>query len=127
VQARGLQRNLSSAKTRSCQWPESSHYCLSRRDDAESRIDVCSKHSDFSILLSVVDTGIGIAPENFESIFDPFWQMEQRSTRRAGGTGLGLSVSRSLARLPSGEVTIQSTPKGGSIFNLELPVSPGGG
>lgn len=94
-------------------------------DDGE--IVVRSKHNDSSITLSVVDTGIGIAPENLESIFDPFWQVEQRSTRRAGGTGLGLSVSRSLARLLGGEVTVQSTPKGGSIFNLELPISSDGG
>ena len=90
-------------------------------DDGE--IIVRSEHDDTSITLSVEDTGIGIAPENLENIFDPFWQVEQRSTRRAGGTGLGLSVSRSLARLLGGDVTVQSTPKGGSSFKLSLPTS----
>jgi len=91
-------------------------------DDGE--IIVRSKHDDTSITLTVEDTGIGIATENLESIFDPFWQVEQRSTRRAGGTGLGLSVSRSLARLLGGDVTVQSTPQGGSTFELSLPTSP---
>jgi len=94
-------------------------------DDGE--IIVRSEHDDTSITLSVEDTGIGIAPENLENIFDPFWQVEQRSTRRAGGTGLGLSVSRSLARLLGGDVTVQSTPKGGSSFKLSLPTSPARG
>lgn len=94
-------------------------------DDGE--IIVRSKEGDGSITLAVVDTGIGIAAENLESIFDPFWQVEQRSTRRAGGTGLGLSVSRSLARLLGGDVTLQSAPKNGSTFELVLPISPVGG
>ncbi len=91
-------------------------------DDGE--IVLRSKRDAESVTISVVDSGIGIAPENLESIFDPFWQVEQRSTRRAGGTGLGLSVSRSLARLLGGDVTVQSKPKGGSTFNLVLPLSP---
>jgi len=91
-------------------------------DDGE--IVLRSKQDADTVTISVVDTGIGISPENLESIFDPFWQVEQRSTRRAGGTGLGLSVSRSLARLLGGDVTVQSKPKGGSTFNLVLPASP---
>lgn len=94
-------------------------------DDGE--IIVRSKRDDGSIIVSIVDTGIGIASDNLENIFDPFWQVEQRSTRRAGGTGLGLSVSRSLARLLGGDVTVQSAPKNGSTFNLVLPVSAGDG
>ena len=91
-------------------------------DDGE--IIVRSKQNDGSIIVSVADTGIGIAAENLETIFDPFWQVEQRATRRAGGTGLGLSVSRSLARLLGGDVTVQSTPGKGSTFDLVLPASP---
>jgi signal transduction histidine kinase/CHASE3 domain sensor protein len=91
-------------------------------DDGE--IVVRSEQVDGSITLSVVDSGIGIAAENLETIFDPFWQVEQRSTRRAGGTGLGLSVSRGLARLLGGDVTVQSTPTRGSRFDLVLPASP---
>jgi len=91
-------------------------------DDGE--IVVRSQRAGDVARISVADTGIGIAPENIESVFDPFWQVEQRSTRRAGGTGLGLSVSRSLARLLGGTLTVQSTPKKGSTFTLELPDLP---
>ena len=89
-------------------------------------IKVRSRRDDGSLTISVIDPGIGIAAENMENIFDPFWQVEQRSTRRAGGTGLGLSVSRSLARLLGGDVTVQSAPKQGSTFSLVLPVLPAG-
>jgi signal transduction histidine kinase len=91
-------------------------------DDGE--ISVRSRRDGASLTLSVVDPGIGIAAENLENVFDPFWQVEQRSTRRVGGSGLGLSVSRSLARLLGGDVTVQSIPNKGSTFNLVLPVLP---
>ncbi len=70
---------------------------------------------------TVKDTGIGIAPEHLEHIFDSFWQVDQSSTRRVGGTGLGLSVARKLARLLGGEVWVISTPGVGTSFILELP------
>jgi PAS domain S-box-containing protein len=72
--------------------------------------------------VSVMDPGIGIATENLERIFDPFWQVEQRSTRKVGGTGLGLSVSRTLARLVGGDIRVESELGKGSSFILTLPV-----
>jgi signal transduction histidine kinase/CHASE3 domain sensor protein len=75
--------------------------------------------------IAITDSGIGIAPENLEKIFDPFWQVEQRSTRKVGGTGLGLSVSRSLARLLGGEVTVKSELDKGSTFTVSLPLRRG--
>lgn len=82
---------------------------------------VTSRTSGDTVSIAVTDAGIGIAPENLERIFDPFWQVEQRSTRRVGGTGLGLSVSRNLARLLGGDVTVTSSPENGSTFNVTLP------
>lgn len=85
-------------------------------------IIVRSRAGEKKVTVSIVDPGVGIAPENQERIFDPFWQVEQRSTRKVGGTGLGLSVSRSLARLVGGEISVESKMGKGSTFTLTLPV-----
>jgi PAS domain S-box-containing protein len=84
-------------------------------------IRVRSRLKDGTAEISISDTGIGIAAENEERIFEPFWQVEQSSTRRAGGTGLGLTVSRSLARLVGGDVTVESKLGEGSTFTVKLP------
>jgi signal transduction histidine kinase len=78
---------------------------------------------DDTVTLRAVDTGIGIPAEHLEHIFDSFWQVERSNTRRIGGTGLGLSVARSLARSLGGDLTVRSTPGKGSCFEVTLPVS----
>jgi signal transduction histidine kinase len=70
----------------------------------------------------VSDTGIGIQPENLNRIFDPFWQVEQKATRRATGTGLGLTVCRRLANLMGGDVAVTSEPGQGTTFTVTLPM-----
>ena len=70
----------------------------------------------------VEDTGIGISPENLERIFDPFWQVEQRRTRTVGGAGIGLTVSRRLAQLLGGAITVASSTGHGSTFVFHLPL-----
>jgi signal transduction histidine kinase len=78
---------------------------------------------DHLVAIHVEDDAHGIAEDKLEEIFEPFVQLSSGLTRTAEGSGLGLSISRELARLMGGDVTVESTPGKGSIFTLTLPMS----
>lgn len=72
--------------------------------------------------IDVCDTGIGIAEENYELIFDRFRQVDDTVSKNHGGTGLGLPISRKLADIMGGTLTVASVEGEGSIFTLDLPI-----
>jgi signal transduction histidine kinase/CheY-like chemotaxis protein len=72
------------------------------------------------LCIRVVDTGIGLTPEQREKLFQPFVQADSTTTRRFGGTGLGLSIVRRLAEAMGGDVAIDSTPGVGSAFTVTV-------
>jgi PAS domain S-box-containing protein len=76
------------------------------------------------ITISVTDTGIGIEPDAMEKIFSPFEQADSSTTRKYGGTGLGLTICRRLAGIMGGRIWADSTPGTGSTFFVELPFRP---
>jgi PAS domain S-box-containing protein len=79
------------------------------------------KEKECRIRFSVTDTGIGIAPEKLEAIFDRFHQAHDEVSVQYGGTGLGLAITKNLIELLGGEITVQSEPGKGSTFAFVLP------
>jgi signal transduction histidine kinase/CheY-like chemotaxis protein len=82
--------------------------------------------SEHIITISVSDTGIGIAKENLDKLFDSFELADKTLTRQFGGTGLGLAISKKIAELMHGSITVMSEYGEGSVFTVSFPVKFGG-
>lgn len=91
----------------------------------EGTVSLSTGQRDGAVDFFVRDTGAGVAEDHLEKIFEPFWQVEQTTTRRAGGTGLGLAVTRQFVDLLGGAITVESKLGEGSTFRVTLPFDPG--
>jgi PAS domain S-box-containing protein len=87
----------------------------------QGRVELRVLRDGGSLLCRVRDSGVGIDACDLERIFEPFTQVDQSTTRRVGGTGLGLPISRRLARLLGGDIVVESARGVGSTFTLRLP------
>ncbi len=76
------------------------------------------------LVFRVSDTGIGMTPEQLGRIFQPFVQADDSTTRKYGGTGLGLTISRKLAQMMGGDIQVESEPGKGTRFIFDLPCQP---
>jgi PAS domain S-box-containing protein len=83
-------------------------------------VSITVEQTDTVTRFTVADTGPGISAEQIELIYEPFWQADQGSTRRAGGTGLGLTVTRQLVELLGGRIRVDSMVGSGTSFTVEL-------
>jgi PAS domain S-box-containing protein len=86
--------------------------------DAQKQTD---KHGKLDLIISVADTGIGIPENQQDRIFETFQQLDGQSTRKYGGTGLGLALCKRLVKLMNGHISVESKVGGGSIFEISLP------
>jgi signal transduction histidine kinase len=88
---------------------------------AGGRVTVRCHDGDQQVTLTVADTGPGIPTDRLDDIFEPFVQLGRSLSSGHEGAGLGLAISRDLARAMDGDVTVQSTPGKGATFTLSLP------
>jgi PAS domain S-box-containing protein len=92
-----------------------------RAEMSAPSVSVLSPQS--SVLFEVSDTGIGMTPEQIEDIFEPFAQADSSLTRRYGGMGLGLAISKRFCELMGGQISVQSHVGEGSTFVIRLPAA----
>jgi signal transduction histidine kinase/CheY-like chemotaxis protein len=86
-------------------------------------IDLSARLNGDVLEIAVGDTGVGVAPDNLDRLFDKFSQLDASSTRRHGGTGLGLAISRELCGLMGGTISVSSALDHGSTFTVQLPAA----
>jgi hypothetical protein len=80
------------------------------------------EREDEDVMFSIADTGIGMTPAQMERLFEAFSQASMETSRKYGGTGLGLALSRDFCRMMGGDITVESEAGVGSVFTIVLPV-----
>src|SRR5205085_9213643 len=89
-------------------------------DQGEVAIAAIAENGNF--ILTVRDTGPGIAPEDHAKIFDEFQQVDSSNTRKKGGTGLGLAISKRMVEMQGGMISVKSELGKGATFRVTLPI-----
>jgi CheY-like chemotaxis protein/nitrogen-specific signal transduction histidine kinase len=95
-------------------------------DEGEVSLEVTAErleNNDYRVEFLVSDTGMGISPSSLPLLFQPFQQADASATRRHGGTGLGLTISKRLVELMGGNINVSSILSAGSIFRFDLPLT----
>ena len=108
-----LEQCLINLISNAIKFTEEGHVCVN--------VSLWDKNNQPYIRFDVSDTGIGISPEKQKKVFESFTQADGSTSRKYGGTGLGLTITRKLAKLLGGELTLTSEQGGGSIFSLTIP------
>jgi signal transduction histidine kinase len=93
---------------------------------AEGQIEIFAENVESGVRVGVRDHGEGIAATDLPKLFQRFTQIDSTSTRRAGGTGLGLVICKGIVEQHGGRVTVESTLGEGSTFYFSLPIAPAG-
>ena len=91
----------------------------------KGKVDLCVRRSDEGLSFTVRDTGIGISEDGLKKIFADFQQAEQETSRKYGGTGLGLGISKSFIELQGGKISVSSELGKGTEFTFTLPYEEG--
>lgn len=97
-------------------------YSFAREPGVRPRVDVVVRVEGDSVVIEVIDQGIGIPEAHLDRIFERFYRVDRARSRATGGTGLGLSIVRHVARNHRGDVSVESTDGEGSTFRVTLPV-----
>ncbi|MCG3119493.1 MAG: Adaptive-response sensory-kinase SasA [bacterium] len=87
----------------------------------EGKVEIAVQHFNTQAIITVSDTGIGIAPEHLEHIFERFYRVDSDRSRETGGSGLGLSICAAIAQAHGGSIRVESIVGKGSIFEVKLP------
>jgi two-component system sensor histidine kinase BaeS len=85
-------------------------------------VTIRSRMDDAWLTIEVVDTGVGIAPDDLPKVFDRFWRADGSRSRATGGSGLGLAITRKLTEAHGGDIAVQSRPGKGTVFTVRLPI-----
>lgn len=87
----------------------------------EGKVEIAVRHFNKQAIITVSDTGIGIAPEHLEHIFERFYRVDSDRSRETGGSGLGLSICAAIAQAHGGSIRVESIVGKGSLFEVKLP------